>query len=56
MLDALWCFVSFLFRAQAREIAQNAVAFVRERLHLNRVHCYWARLLSRYRFDTDDIS
>ena len=32
----------------ALEIAQNAVAFVRERLHLNRVQCYWARLLSRY--------
>jgi hypothetical protein len=32
----------------ALEIAQNAVAFVRQRLHLNRVQCYWARLLSRY--------
>ena len=32
----------------ARAIAQNGTRFVRAHLHMTRVHCYWARLLSRY--------
>jgi len=32
----------------ARAIARNGAQFVREHLHMTRVHCYWARLLSRY--------
>ena len=33
---------------EARAIAERAKDFVRTRLTLARVHCYWARLLARY--------
>jgi hypothetical protein len=36
--------------SEAQRIAQRAHEFVRDRLSMNRVHCYWAHLISRYRF------